>query len=491
MTVTQSMCVWGPVRLQRERSGTGGRGGPQGAFRSCSRSGEAFKRSRPPAGEGETVEKPPRPNGFGRSGSERAAPVPSPAVTSSVRSTVTAAPPAAAPSAPSSAALHGAVRGLVLAVAAEPAVPVAVVAASSAAAVRAAAVAAVAAVAVVAAAALGQPVVVPVTGAAAAPTPSSSPAAPRGPRGAAPARLDVLLGHGLLHLHAVALDRVELHHGRFVGRVVVLEVDEAEAALLAALLVGDDLGLLHRAELAEVLHQVPFAHVPFQAAHEQLLHFRVGAGFGRVLAGHGALQLHRVPVHGVRRGGHGGVRLLHRRVRDEAEAAGALGLRVEHHHAVGQRAVGREVLPQPGLRGLHVEAADEQLAELRVLHAGAAPGPGAETPPPVGGQRRILVPPLFRSAASFLPSLAANGAASRPPVAPEARPEALISPRLPGTRRGASRPPRRGERGWGKTRTRTKWRRLLLGSSAGYWCPHKGGAGSPAPRARPPRPRDQ
>lgn len=312
------------------------------------------------------------PNGFGRSGSERAAPVPSPAVTSSVRSTVTAAPPVAAPSAPSSAALHGAVGGLVLAVAAEPAVPVAVVAASPSAAVGAAAVAAVAAaapsavaaVAVVAAAALGQPVVVPVTGSAAAPTPSSSPAAPRGPRGAAPARLDVLLGHGLLHLHAVALDRVELHHGRFVGRVVVLEVDEAEAALLAALLVGDDLGLLHRAELAEVLHQVPFAHVPLQAAHEELLHLRVGAGFGRVLPGHGALQLHRVPVHGVRRGGHGGVRLLHRRVRDEAEAAGALGLRVEHHHAVGQRAVGREVLPQPGLRGLHVEAADEQLAEL-------------------------------------------------------------------------------------------------------------------------------
>lgn len=65
MTVTQSMCVWGPVHLQRERSGPGSRGGPQGAFRSCSRSGEAFKRSCPSAGEGETVEKPPRPKGRG------------------------------------------------------------------------------------------------------------------------------------------------------------------------------------------------------------------------------------------------------------------------------------------------------------------------------------------------------------------------------------------------------------------------------------------
>lgn len=320
-----------------------------------------------------------------------------------------------------------------LAVAAEPAVPVAVVAASPAAAaasVGAAAVGAVtaaaaasstvAAVAIVTAASLGKAVVIPVAGSAAAPTPSSSSASPGGPGRAAaasPARLDVLLGHGLLDLHAVALDGVELDHGRLVGGVVVLEIDEAEAALLPALFIGDDLGLLHGAELAEVLHQVPFAYVPFEAAHKELLHLSVGPRFGRVLPGHGPLQLHRVPVHGVGGGGHGGIGLLHRRVGDEAEAAGALGLRVEHHHAVGEGTVGREVLPQPGLRGLHVQAADEQLAELRVLHAaagaGAAPGPGAETPPPVGGQLRRFFPPLLRLAACFSPSLAANSATSR------------------------------------------------------------------------------
>lgn len=259
-----------------------------------------------------------------------------------------------------------------LAVAAEPAVPVAVVAASPSASVGAAAIGAVtaaasstvAAVAVVTAASFGKPVVIPVTGSTSAPTPSASSASPGGPGGAAasPARLDVLLGHGLLDLHAVALDRVELDHGRLVGGVVVLEIDEAEAAFLPALFVGDDLGLLHGAELAEMLHQVPFAHVPFETAHEELLHLSVGPRFGRVLPGHGPLELHRVPVHGVRGSGHGGVRLLHRRVGDEAEAAGALGLRVEHNHAVGEGPVGREVLPQPGLRGLHVQAADEQLA---------------------------------------------------------------------------------------------------------------------------------
>lgn len=52
MTVTQNMCMWGPVHLQRERSGTGSRGDPQGAFRSRSHSREAFKRSCPSANEG-------------------------------------------------------------------------------------------------------------------------------------------------------------------------------------------------------------------------------------------------------------------------------------------------------------------------------------------------------------------------------------------------------------------------------------------------------
>lgn len=52
MTVTQNMCMWGPFHLQRERSGTGSRGDPQGAFRSRSHSREAFKTSCPSANEG-------------------------------------------------------------------------------------------------------------------------------------------------------------------------------------------------------------------------------------------------------------------------------------------------------------------------------------------------------------------------------------------------------------------------------------------------------
>lgn len=185
----------------------------------------------------------------------------------------------------------------------------------------------------------------------------------------------------------MALDRVELDHRRLVGRVVALEVDEAKAALLARLLVGDDLRLLHGAELREVLDQVALRHVALEAAHEQLLHLGVGPGPRRILARHGALQLHRVAVHRVRRRGHGGVRLLHVRVGHEAEAAGALRLGVHHHHAVRQRPEGLEVAAQPRLTRLHVQAADEQLAQLRVLHVGR-PGPAPALRAPRRRRRR-------------------------------------------------------------------------------------------------------
>lgn len=355
-----------------------------------------------------------------------------------------------------------------LAVAAESAVPVAIIAAAAAASVGASAVrpvapSTVASVAVIAAtAAFGEPVVVPV---AAATSSSAAPARPGRPSSSSSAAaLDVFPGHCLLDLHAVALDGVELDHGGLVGGVVVLEVDEAEAALLAALLVRDDLGLLDGAELAEVLHQVVLAQVPLQAADEELLHFGVGAGPGRVLAGDGALQLHRVAVHGVRGGGHGRVGLLHGRVGDEAEASGALGLRVQHHHAVGEGAVGREVLAQPCLRRLHVQAADEQLTQLGVLHAGAAAAAG-----------------LLR-ASSLLPP--AGGSCGLPKA--DATRLAFVTGGRAATATGPSLTGRERGKGVGKRkRTRTKWRLLLLlrrAHSRLLVPTHKGNAQRPAHR---------
>lgn len=298
------------------------------------------------------------------------------AITASVRSTVTATAPAAASSsaAAAAAALHGPIGGLVLAVAAEAAEAVTVVASTvgrtaSAASVgivaAAATAAAVTTVAVVtAAAALGQAVLVTTTAA-----PAAASAAPGGPGAAStPTGVDILLGYGLLHLHAMALDRMELDHCGLVCRVVILKIHEAEATLLAGLLVGNNLGLFHGAKLREVLDQVALGHVSLKTPDKELLNLRVGTGPRRILPGHRPLQLHRVAVHGMGRGGHGGIGLLHIGVGHETKATGALGLRIHHHHAVRQSPKGLKVAAQARLTRLHIEAADEQLTQLGILH---------------------------------------------------------------------------------------------------------------------------
>lgn len=224
--------------------------------------------------------------------------------------------------------------------------------------------AAVTTVAVIAAAALRQAVLVTTT----APTPTA-PAAPGGAGAAsAPTGVDILLGDSLLHLHAMALDRMELDHRGLVCRVVILKIHEAETTLLARLLVGNNLGLFHGAKLREVLYQVALGHVSLKAPDKELLHLGVGTGPRRILPGHRPLQLHRVAVHGMGRGGHGGIGLLHIGVGHEAEATGALGLGVHHHHAVRQGPKGLKVAAQARLTRLHVEAADEQLTQLGILH---------------------------------------------------------------------------------------------------------------------------
>lgn len=68
------------------------------------------------------------------------------------------------------------------------------------------------------------------------------------------------------------------------------------------------------------------------------------------------------------RGGHGGIGLLHIGVGHEAKATGALGLGVHHHHAVRQSPKGLKVAAQARLTRLHIEAADEQLTQLGILH---------------------------------------------------------------------------------------------------------------------------
>lgn len=89
--------------------------------------------------------------------------------------------------------------------------------------------------------------VTPSSAATKAASPAHSSASPAA--AAATCRLHLLLGERFLHLHLVSADGVELHHNGFVGRIVVVEVNKAEAALLPGVFVGDDLRFLDGPEL--------------------------------------------------------------------------------------------------------------------------------------------------------------------------------------------------------------------------------------------------
>ncbi|KAM7389122.1 hypothetical protein PAMP_023116 [Pampus punctatissimus] len=167
-------------------------------------------------------------------------------------------------------------------------------------------------------------------------------------------RLHLLLGQGFLHLNLVSIDGVELHHHRLVGRVVVGEVNKAEAPFLPGLLLRDDFGLFYLAVLREILAQVLLLDVVFQAADEDFLHLSEGLRFVRVLSRHGPLHFDGVSIDGVRPGRHRRVGLLRCGVGDKAEAAGPLQLLVHHHHAVGQRTVLLEMLAQAIVVGVHI-----------------------------------------------------------------------------------------------------------------------------------------
>lgn len=177
-------------------------------------------------------------------------------------------------------------------------------------------------------------------------------------------RLQLLFREGLFHLDLVSLDGVELDHNRLVGRIVIGEVNKAEAPLLPRLLLGDDFDLLDLAVLGEVFVQVLFFDVVFQASDEDLLDLSESLWLVGVFSRHCPLHLDGVAIDVVRPSGHSCVGLLRRGVGDKAEAAGPLQLLVHDDHAVGERTVLLEVLAEAIVVRLHVKSPDEKLAKL-------------------------------------------------------------------------------------------------------------------------------
>ncbi|KAG9334040.1 hypothetical protein JZ751_009203 [Albula glossodonta] len=129
---------------------------------------------------------------------------------------------------------------------------------------------------------------------------------------------------GFLHFNFVSIDGVEFQYHRFVGRVVVFEVDKAKPALLAGLFVANDFSLLDRTKLRKIFVEVLIFHVVFKPANKYFLYLGKGLRFSGIFPGHGSFQLHVVAIYYMWPGSHCRVGLLRSRVGHKAETTRAL-----------------------------------------------------------------------------------------------------------------------------------------------------------------------
>lgn len=154
---------------------------------------------------------------------------------------------------------------------------------------------------------------------------------------------------GLLALHLLVLDGVEVDLADAVHHILVLEGDETESAMALRLLVHEHDGLFHLAELVEVGLDLLRGGVLADAAHEDLLGLvgLLGPVLGRGVLGVDLLAVQRVDghlehvVHAVRLG-----------EGDEAEAAAPLQHRTKHTRGLADTAVGSPCIAytRPGSR---------------------------------------------------------------------------------------------------------------------------------------------
>lgn len=176
--------------------------------------------------------------------------------------------------------------------------------------------------------------------------------------------IHILLGNSLLHVQGLVLDGVGLLKDDFVNGIVVIELNEGEAALLAGVLVGNNVHAHDLAKVLEVLAQALFIVIVSKPAHKELLYRGSRIRGIDLLAWHSPLGLHGASIDLVWPGILRIVDHVRLGVRDETEAARALRLGILHHHHVDNVAPLLEVSLQAIICGAVVQSADEQFAQL-------------------------------------------------------------------------------------------------------------------------------
>lgn len=182
----------------------------------------------------------------------------------------------------------------------------------------------------------------------------------------------LVLAEALLDITPHVLDGVALEENAFVHGIIVVKVDEGEAADAVSGLVLRNVDLLNISILGKVFLECRLSVGLLDTAHVQAhrRHLR-----GSLIVGvlrNGALGVNLLSVDLVRAGSLGGVNLSHRRESDKAKATAALRGRVLHHDTVGDLS---ELLVKGAQRvigGDRGQAADEKLAESLTLQLAVA-----------------------------------------------------------------------------------------------------------------------
>lgn len=131
-----------------------------------------------------------------------------------------------------------------------------------------------------------------------------------------------LFTDGLFHIDPFAFDLMTAFENGFIYRVVIIEFDETETARFPRILFGEPGNGFNFSKLFEILADVIFGHILFEATDKDLLDCLACFRLSKFLSRRGPLGFNRFPIDCVRSCILASVDFLVRGERDKTEPSG-------------------------------------------------------------------------------------------------------------------------------------------------------------------------